>query len=152
MVNNSLPLLSGMDLVIPVNGFEGAKAYKLGPSCRIPLFDNDKDVFYIKTTDQNGFPAVKAYKFEEIIEVSKDESAAVSLSDIRSIMREEFGKMMEDVLNAKQPVSTANDQTVKSEPIVSHNKYDGQGRNGKQRNTSNQSDQSGSNSKPVVNG
>jgi hypothetical protein len=32
--------LTGVDLVVPVSGFEGAKSYPLGPSCRAPLFDD----------------------------------------------------------------------------------------------------------------
>lgn len=101
--------LSGVDLVVPTHGLEGAKAYPLGLNSRVPLFDDTDDVFYIKSTDANGFPTVKRYRFEEdpIFDPSNN-SSGISLQDIRSLIREELGSVKEDILNAKQPVSTNN--------------------------------------------
>lgn len=60
-MTQNLMQLAGVDLVVPTHGLEGAKAYPLGLNCRVPLFDDTEDVFYIKSTDSNGFPTVKMY-------------------------------------------------------------------------------------------
>ena len=62
-MQQNLMQLSGVDLVVPTHGLEGAKAYPLGLNSRVPLFDDTEDVFYIKSTDANGFPTVKKYRF-----------------------------------------------------------------------------------------
>lgn len=101
--------LTGVDQIIPVNGIEGAKSYPMGPNCRAALFDSNEDVFYIKKTDANGFPEVKRYRFEEeVIVDSTNSGTAVSLQDIRSIIREEIGSIKEEILNVQQPVSITN--------------------------------------------
>lgn len=48
-----------------VNGIEGAKAYRQEPNTTMILFDSDSDVFFIKSTDQNGQPTLKGCKYEE---------------------------------------------------------------------------------------
>ena len=108
-MQSNLFQLTGVDLVVPVSGFEGAKSYPLGPSCRAPLFDDTEDILYIKSTDANGFPAIKAYKFEEIALVDNTSQSAISLNDIRSLIREELGIIKEDLINAQQPISTNSD-------------------------------------------
>ena len=87
--------LTGVDQVIPVKGFEGAKAYPLGANCRVPLFDEDKDIFYIKSTDENGFPSLRTFDYKERI---VEEEKPITLNDIREIIKEELR-------NAQQPVS-----------------------------------------------
>lgn len=99
-MQHNLMQLSGVDLVVPTHGLEGAKAYPLGLNCRVPLFDDEDDVFYIKSTDANGFPTVKRYRFEEDpIFNPNDSSSGVSLQDLRMLIREELG-------HAQQSIST----------------------------------------------
>ena len=107
MQQNVFQQLSGVDQLITVKGgLDGAKSYSMGPNGRVPLFDADKDVFYLKTTDQNGFPKIRAFKFEEVFMVDSDNSGdGISLDTIRSIIREELSSVKEELLNAKQPVS-----------------------------------------------
>ena len=109
MVQNFMQL-SGVDLVVPTHGLEGVKAYPLGVNCRVPLFDDSKDVFYIKSTDENGFPSVRTFGYSEI--VTETESKSVTLDDIRSIIKEELA-------NAKQPISTTSSKQSKSN-VTSH--------------------------------
>lgn len=104
--------LTGVDQVIPVHGIEGAKSYPMGPNCRAPLFDDSEDVFYIKKTDQNGFPEIKRYRFEEEVIVDNSGVNGISLNDIRSIIREEMGSIKKEILDGQQFISTA---TVDSE-------------------------------------
>lgn len=108
MLQQNLMQLTGVDLVVPTHGLEGAKAYPLGLNCRVPLFDDTEDVFYIKSTDANGFPTVKKYRFtEEIIIDPNNTGNGVALQDIRSLIREELGSIKEELINAQQPVPTA---------------------------------------------
>ena len=98
--------LTGVDQCIRVHGFEEAKAYSMGPSCRAPLFDDTDDIVYIKSTDQNGFPSIKRFRLtEEVLVDPNDAGNGVSLSDIRSLIREELSFMKEEILNAQQPIS-----------------------------------------------
>ena len=127
-MQQNLIQLSGVDLVVPTHGIEGAKAYPLGPNCRAPLFDDTEDVFYIKSTDANGFPTVRKYRFEEEVMIDTNNSGnGVSLQDIRSLIREELGLVKEDILNAQQSVSATNSEQAKpNEPSdAAVNKYDG---------------------------
>lgn len=120
-MQNNLLQLSGVDLVVPTHGLEGAKAYPLGPNCRAPLFDDTEDIFYIKSTDANGFPTVKKYRFEEEVTIDTNNSGnGVALQDIRSMIREELLNVKEELLNAQQSVSTANNKPAQSyEPAKS---------------------------------
>lgn len=127
-MQQNLIQLSGVDLVVPTHGIEGAKAYPLGPNCRAPLFDDADDVFYIKSTDANGFPTVRKYRFEEEVMIDTNNTGnGVSLQDIRSLIREELGLVKEDILNAQQSVSATNsEQTDQHEPSnAAANKHNG---------------------------
>ena len=126
-MQHNLMQLSGVDLVVPTHGLEGAKAYPLGVNCRVPLFDDSDDVFYIKSTDANGFPTVKKYRFTEEVVIDPNNSGnGVALQDIRNLIREELGVIKEELTNAKQPISTADSTEVKSNDathssVVEHN-------------------------------
>lgn len=127
-MQSNLFQLTGVDLVVPVSGFEGAKSYPLGPSCRAPLFDDKEDILYIKSTDANGFPSIKAYKFEEIALVDNNSQNAVSLNDIRALIKEELGLMKEDLIHAQHSVSKYDNTAGQSNGHTNStvNKYNGQ--------------------------
>ena len=137
-MQNQMFQLNGVDLVVPVKGIEGAKAYPLGPNCRAPLFDDSEDILYIKTTDTNGFPSIKAYDLSERILIDENSPSAVSLNDIRSLIREELSNIKEDIINAQQPVPTNDSSTSNESPVSANVKYNGKSvteykpRNGKQ--------------------
>ena len=120
-MNNNLLQLSGVDLVVPTHGIEGAKSYPMGPNCRVPLFDDSEDICYIKSTDANGFPTVRSFKMEEIVTIdSSNAGNGIALNDIRSMIREEIGaalNLKEMTINAQQSVPAANsEQTNRNEP------------------------------------
>lgn len=120
--------LTGVDLIVPVDGIEGAKAYPLGPSCRAPLFDKNNDIFYIKSTDANGFPTIKQYKFEEEVLVDiQNTGNGVALDDIRSLIREELSSIKEELLNGQQSIPATNSETTNRNEsgIASINKHNG---------------------------
>ena len=110
-MNQNIFQLSGIDQIIAVHGIDGAMNYQMGPNCRAPLFDDNEDVFYIKSTDKYGVPTVKRYKFEEEVIVSDSDPKTVSLQDIRSIIKEELSFIKEELANGQQPVSKTIDTT-----------------------------------------
>ena len=157
MNTNPLAILSGVDLVMPVHGIEGAKSYQIGPNCRVPLFDDSEDIMYIKQVDANGYPlSLKAYRFEEIALVSKEETpTGISLNDIRQIIKEEIGSIKEELVNGQQSVSTVNPGSDEYKPTASGKakqpfkpKHESTGTS----NSNQRREQSAANSGPVVNG
>ena len=125
MQNNAFQL-TGVDLVVPVKGLEGAKSYPQGPNCRTPLFDDSEDILYIKTTDANGFPSIKMYDLTERVLIDENSPAAISLNDIRSLIREELSNVKEELINAQQPISLRFNSTAQSDvntgsSVIKHN-------------------------------
>lgn len=109
MTNSPLPyinLLQG-DFCYKVKGKNGANTFNLGPNSRIPLFDEDNDIFFIKTTDANGEPNVRMFKFEEI----KDEEypdkylTVEKFDNYMNDFRKELLDVQLDIRNAVQSTS-----------------------------------------------
>lgn len=84
--------------LLRVNGIESAKAYPTQPNSMVALFDENEDVFYIKSTDASNFPTIKKYRFTE--EVEKKDSDDTG----KFVTFEEFSKFKEEVLNAQQSI------------------------------------------------
>lgn len=57
--------------LVSVTGIDGAKAYQLPPNSKMPLFDENDDVLYLKTTDAAGYPTVKTFRFEPMEQASQ---------------------------------------------------------------------------------
>ena len=125
MQTNPLAVLSNLDMIIFVDGIEGAKSYQIGPNVRKPLFDKNEDILYIKQMDANGYlSSLKAYRFEEIALVSKEDSpTGISLNDIRQIIKEEIGSIKEDLVNGQQSITSVNvDADASKQSVVNKNK------------------------------
>jgi hypothetical protein len=58
-----VPIQSNIEYV---NGIEGAKALILPPNAQKIVLDSDNTFFYIKTTDMQGKPAVKRFKYIDV--------------------------------------------------------------------------------------
>ena len=82
--------------IIRVTGLEGAKSYPMAPDSRVALFDDSRDVFYVKTTDAGGYPTLAAYTFSPLRE------APAPAPDY--VTRDEFNQLKEMIESAKQPV------------------------------------------------
>lgn len=52
--------------IVFVQGETGAKAYQIPTNTTVLLMSSESNEFFIKTTDQAGFPTIKKFKFEEI--------------------------------------------------------------------------------------
>jgi hypothetical protein len=58
-----VPIQSNIEYV---NGIEGAKAFILPPNTQKLLLDSDNSFFYIKTTDTQGKPSVRRFRYIDI--------------------------------------------------------------------------------------
>ena len=78
-----------------VNGIEGAKAFILPPNTQKLLLDSDNPFFYIKTTDLQGKPTVKRFRYidvdaEQQAEPKKEEKSLnfVSLDQFTNLLND----------------------------------------------------------------
>ena len=78
-----------------VNGIEGAKAFILPPNTQKLLLDSDNPFFYIKTTDLQGKPTVRRFKYidvdaEQQAEPKKEEKSLdfVSLDQFTNLLND----------------------------------------------------------------
>lgn len=115
MANSNAPQINN---VLQVMGVESAKEFKVGPNSQAILMDLNRPVFYLKSSDDSGYSAIKAYEFHEIsldpskgsdtVEasdqyISKDEfeqlkSAMSNNEYVTKAEFEEFKKMIEDLV------------------------------------------------------
>ena len=151
-MQNNLLQLTGVDLVVPTHGIDGARSYPMGPNCRVPLFDDSEDILYIKKTDANGFPNIRKFKLLEIVDIEEDTNKGIVLDDIRNMIREEISAAVKEMnTNGQQSVSPANSESTNRNDtgIASVNKH-----NGKSYNAGNtkQPKQQGSNSSVMEHG
>lgn len=103
---------------IRVNGIEGAKRYEMGPNSAIPLFDENEDVFYVKTTDGAGFPTLRRFRFVEESAQPQPQHDYVT----RQEFNETLQQLKEVILNGQQPVqqpATATEPSVEPGAIGS---------------------------------
>ena len=112
---NSLPTNNNMILAWIQGGENGAKAYPLGPNCRAFLFDSEKDVFYIKTTDQSGMSQpLRLFEYSEVFQKeesgSVDTSAFVTKDELEEIISKALSKKKENYNNGKSFVRGNNEQ------------------------------------------
>ena len=65
-MQNPQPTMQMQSNIEYVNGIEGAKAFILPPNTQKLLLDSDNPFFYIKTTDMQGKPTMKPYRYIDI--------------------------------------------------------------------------------------
>jgi len=105
--------------LIRVNGIEGARAYPIRPNCRIPLFDANEDIMYIKSADAGGYATIDAYDFfrkklEKInIENSESDKKYITLEDFNNlkdiiVTKNDFENFKEELLNGKFSIQQSN--------------------------------------------
>ncbi len=95
--------------IFRVTGPESAKAYPLGRDSSVVLFDADNPVFYLKTTDDGGFPLpLRTFSFEEIktpevqpVVEQIDTSNFVTKDDLEGLQNNisELKNMLEGLVN-----------------------------------------------------
>lgn len=77
--------------LVSVTGIEGAKAYQLPPNSSMPLFDQNNDILYLKTTDSAGYPTIRTFSFKAV------EQADQKPQPVDYVPRSEFDQLSEKV-------------------------------------------------------
>lgn len=99
-MQNPQPTMQMQSNIEYVNGIEGAKAFILPPNAQKLLLDSDNAFFYIKTTDAQGKPSVRRFRYVDIdAEQSqpKQEKPQVSY-----VTLEQFTDLLENFDNLKK--------------------------------------------------
>lgn len=81
--------------LIQVTGLEGAKAYPLAPNAEVALFDEGRDVFFVKRTDAGGYPTIEAYQFSPMQE-------AAPTQQTEYVTRQEFEELRKQITEKKE--------------------------------------------------
>lgn len=95
---------------IRVNGIDGAKRFEMGPNQAVPLFDENDDVFFVKTTDGAGFPTLRRFRFFEETEQVQPANDYVTRQEFNNTLQQ----LKEAIENGKQSVRQS--ATAASEP------------------------------------
>ena len=90
--------------MVAVSGMEGAKAYQMQPNSAVPLFDNSKDILYIKTTDGANFPTIKTFKL-----IPYDEEQEVKATYVSRTEFEEFKNEMKTAIKGTKKATKGKD-------------------------------------------
>lgn len=88
--------------IVQVSGVDGAKAYNMPANSSVALFDNQKDILYLKSTDGAGFPTIRIF---DIVEHKEQPQAQQDF-----VTRKEFEELKGMLLNER------NKQNVEPEP------------------------------------
>lgn len=71
--------------LIRVTGIEGARAYPVTPNSTVPLFDADRDVLYVKSTDAGGFPTIRAFAFAPLQDTQQQQPEYVTRQEFEEL-------------------------------------------------------------------
>lgn len=109
-----IPIQSNIEYV---NGIEGAKAFILPPNAQKLLLDSDNTFFYIKTTDMQGKPSVKRFRYidvdaEQKVEPQKDEKPLnfVSLDQFTDLLNQ-FNDLKDEFQRYKNTKTKKTDES-----------------------------------------
>ena len=94
--------------LIRVTGIEGARAYPVPPNSTVPLFDADRDVLYVKSTDAGGFPTIRAFAFAPLQDTQQQQPEYVTRQEFNAL-KEMIENGIKPVRKAKQPAADADD-------------------------------------------
>ena len=93
------------NVIVWVQGIEGAKAYPVASGASVLLMDSEENVFYIKSTDQSGMPSpLRIFDYAE----RKEEAQKVDTSQF--ITRDEFEQKISEL--KRKPKEKKNEPSV----------------------------------------
>lgn len=79
--------------IVWVQGEAGAKSYPVASGNSVLLMDSEESLFYIKSTDQSGFPQpLRVFEYKEKSEVPQ----------IQYVTKDEFDKAMAEIKRSKK--------------------------------------------------
>lgn len=83
--------------LLQAKGLRGAKEYPVPPNAIVPIFDEDEDILYIKSVDQNNYATVRRYGLTEL----EDEPVQNGM-----VSEKEFHEFKEEVLNGQRSIQS----------------------------------------------
>ena len=120
MINTSpLPYMNMIqgDFCYKVKGKTGVNNFSMGPNSRVPLFDEDNNIFFIKITDANGEATSRMFSYEEITdEEYPDKYLTVDkFNKYMSDLREEILNAQLDLQRTVQSIAESNNSANNSQ-------------------------------------
>ncbi len=91
--------------IIFVQGETGAKAYQIPVNSTVLLMSSEANEFFIKTTDQAGFPTIKKYRFSEVTQTTGQAQGQTNTEQIKTqnfVTREEFETLKNEIKQLKE--------------------------------------------------
>lgn len=91
--------------IIFVQGETGAKAYQIPVNSTVLLMSSEANEFFIKTTDQAGFPTIKKYRFSEVTQTTGQAQGQTNTEQIKTqnfVTREEFEALKNEIKQLKE--------------------------------------------------
>lgn len=96
-----------------VNGIEGAKALILPPNAQKMLLDSDNPFFYIKTTDMQGKPTVKRFRYVDVD--AEQEQPKEETPKVKYATMEQFGQLSDVVNDLRKEIERLKQFKVKED-------------------------------------
>lgn len=114
-LNQNYPNYAGQqsnNQIIFVQGETGAKAYQIPINSTVLLMSSEANEFFIKSTDQAGFPTIKKYKFTEVTQTKTTEQQQ-QVKTQNFVTREEFEALKNEIKQLKEPKNEPDNENVK---------------------------------------
>lgn len=102
--------------IIFVQGETGAKAYQIPINSTVLLMSSEANEFFIKSTDQAGFPTIKKYKFSEVTQTIGQAQGQTNTEQVKTqnfVTREEFEALKNEIKQLKEPKNEPDNENVK---------------------------------------
>lgn len=115
-LNQNYPNYAGQqsnNQIIFVQGETGAKAYQIPINSTVLLMSSEANEFFIKSTDQAGFPTIKKYRFTEVTQTKTTEQEQQAKTQ-NFVTREEFEALKNEIKQLKEPKNEPDNENVKS--------------------------------------
>lgn len=115
-LNQNYPNYAGQqsnNQIIFVQGETGAKAYQIPINSTVLLMSSEANEFFIKSTDQAGFPTIKKYKFTEVIQATGQSAQQQQVKTQNFVTREEFEALKNEIKQLKEPKNEPDNENVK---------------------------------------
>ena len=114
-LNQNYPNYAGQqsnNQIIFVQGETGAKAYQIPINSTVLLMSSEANEFFIKSTDQAGFPTIKKYRFTEVTQTKTTEQEQ-QVKTQNFVTREEFEVLKNEIKQLKEPKNEPDNENVK---------------------------------------
>lgn len=114
-LNQNYPNYAGQqsnNQIIFVQGETGAKAYQIPINSTVLLMSSEANEFFIKSTDQAGFPTIKKYRFTEVTPTKTTEQEQ-QVKTQNFVTREEFEALKNEIKQLKEPKNEPDNENVK---------------------------------------